>query len=76
MVPNRNLYLEFRVRSLEQPLFLLKVKIAFDRYGKGDEMHEIIESELYLDINGTTLVKVTSVVEEGRDIVNGTVIMN
>ncbi len=36
-------------------------------------MHEIIESEMYLDVGGTVVVKIMSVIEEGHEIVSGTV---
>jgi hypothetical protein len=38
-------------------------------------MHEIIESEMYMDAGGTVIVMIRSVVEEGRDVISGTVLI-
>ena len=38
-------------------------------------MHEIIESELYMDIGGTAIIITTSVTEEGHDTIRETVLI-
>ena len=38
-------------------------------------MHEIIESEMLIDINGITVVITKSVAEEGHDCTKGTVLI-
>ena len=36
------------------------------------KMHEIIESEMNMDVCGTVNVKITAVAEEGHDVIRGT----
>lgn len=63
------------VRSPETPLFLLKIKISSKHRVFGDEMQEIIESELYMDANGTMVITTKSVTdEEGQYTTSGTVL--
>jgi len=38
-------------------------------------MHEIIESEMYLDVGGTAIITIMSVAEEGHDTLKGTILI-
>jgi transcriptional regulatory protein LevR len=38
-------------------------------------MHEIIESEMHIDIDGKTVITTKSVLEEGHDVKRGTVLV-
>jgi len=38
-------------------------------------MHEIIESEIYMDIGGTAVMITMSAAEEGHDVTRGTVLI-
>lgn len=39
-------------------------------------MHEIVESELLIDVNGTAVIITTSVSKEGYNTISGTVLIN